>query len=553
MLPAASLAAVLASVPAFAGAVPHGVLDRDGRVRHVLLISVDGMHQVDLARYVAAHPNSTLAGLAASGVQYANALTTVPSDSFPGMLAQVTGGHPGTMGVYYDDEYSHDLLPAGTTNCASALPGAAVTYAENLDKNPNSIDAGQGLTGLPNSILKMTGNPTTLIDPTQLPVNPVGCKPVYPHQYLRVNTVFEVARAHQLRTAWSDKHAAYEILNGPSGTGVQDLFTPEINSATDAVPGHPDWTADNAKTQQYDGYKVTSVLNEIDGFDHSGTTQQGVPAIFGMNFQSVSTGEKLPTSTVAPGTTTGAGGYLADGITPGPVLASSLDFVDASLGRMVAELAKQHLANSTTIIVSAKHGQSPTEPGALTRIDDGPVLDNLNAAWTAAHPGAPALVAHATDDDAFFVYLNDRSPAAANFARDWLLSHSAVGNDINGNLKSVEASGLAKIYAGEEAAKFFGTTLRDGSRPDLYGVVQHGVVYTGGKKKIAEHGGDDPQDRNVPLLISGPAVATPHVSVDHVETAQIAPTILALLGLNPIELDAVGIEHTRPLLDGLDH
>jgi hypothetical protein len=26
------------------------------------------------------------------------------------------------------------------------------------------------------------------------------------------------------------EHPAYEILNGPSGTGVQDLFTPEINS-----------------------------------------------------------------------------------------------------------------------------------------------------------------------------------------------------------------------------------------------------------------------------------------------------------------------------------
>ncbi len=76
----------------------------------------------------------------------------------------------------------------------------------------------------------MTGNPTTLLDPAQLPVDPATCQPVYPHSYLRVNTVFEVARAAGLRTAWSDKHAAYEILNGPSGTGVQDLFTPEINS-----------------------------------------------------------------------------------------------------------------------------------------------------------------------------------------------------------------------------------------------------------------------------------------------------------------------------------
>ena len=49
-----------------------------------------------------------------------------------------------------------------------------------------------------------------------------------------MNTVFDVAGRAGLRTAWSDKHPAYEILNGPRGTGIQDLFTPEINSVADA-------------------------------------------------------------------------------------------------------------------------------------------------------------------------------------------------------------------------------------------------------------------------------------------------------------------------------
>ena len=178
-----------------------------------------------------------------------------------------------------------------------------MTYFEQLDKNPLALDAGQGLAGLPGSILSMTGNPTTLIDRTQLPVDPATCQPILPHQYLKVNTVFEVARAHGLRTAWSDKHAAYEILNGPSGTGIQDLFTPEINSDASIAGYKGDWTKDNLATQQYDGYKVQAVLNEIDGYDHSHTTQVGTPAIFGMNFQTVSTAEKLPTSQGQPGDT----------------------------------------------------------------------------------------------------------------------------------------------------------------------------------------------------------------------------------------------------------
>src|SRR4029077_14906798 len=172
-----------------------------------------------------------------------------------------------------------------------------------------------------------------------------SCKPVFPHEYLKVNTIFEVARGAGMGTAWADKHPAYEILNGPSGTGIQDLFTPEINSEA-PTPGSPnDWTTDNALTMQYDSYKVHAVLNEIDGFDHSGTTKVGMPAIFGMNFQTVSTAEKLPTSNGL------AGGYLADGVTPGPLLARALDYVDAQLGSMLREIKSDGLWNSTVVVL----------------------------------------------------------------------------------------------------------------------------------------------------------------------------------------------------------
>ena len=68
--------------------------------RHVLLISVDGMHAVDVANFIQAYPNSNLAQLARHGVVYPNAFTTAPSDSYPGMLAQVTGSTPKTGGLF---------------------------------------------------------------------------------------------------------------------------------------------------------------------------------------------------------------------------------------------------------------------------------------------------------------------------------------------------------------------------------------------------------------------------------------------------------------------
>src|SRR5262249_23507777 len=153
-----------------------------------------------------------------------------------------------------------------------------------------------------------------------------------------------------------------EVLDGPSGTGVQDLFAPEINSDAPTAGSPNDWTTDNALTMQYDSYKVEAVINEIDGFDHSGSTEVGVPAIFGMNFPTVSTAEKLPTS---DGLT---GGYEPDGVTPGPLLQRALTFIDAKVGQMVDAIRADHLQQDTVVILSAKHGQSPQTPSALTRI-----------------------------------------------------------------------------------------------------------------------------------------------------------------------------------------
>jgi hypothetical protein len=169
-----------------------------------------------------------------------------------------------------DHEAAQGRLGAGTTTCAAPVPGGEVAYTEADDIDQTRLDAGQGLAGLPGSILQMTSGPLQVINPKNLPVDPVTCKPIDPNQYLKVNTIFNVARDHGLRTAWSDKHPAYQILSGPSGTGVQDYFTPEINSQAIGFPAGEDWTSDNAATAQYDSYKVQAILNEIDGFDHCG-------------------------------------------------------------------------------------------------------------------------------------------------------------------------------------------------------------------------------------------------------------------------------------------
>jgi arylsulfatase A-like enzyme len=282
------------------------------------------------------------------------------------------------------------------------------------------------------------------------------------------------------------------------------------------------------------------VLNWIDGWNHQHTQQAGVPAIFGMNFQTVSTAEKLPTS---DGLT---GGDIPGTNTPGPLLQRALQYINDQLLLMDNEIQSQGLADSTAIVLSAKHGQSPQDPNQLTRIDDAPIISGVNAAWDSIHPGAPPLVAAGTDDDAIMWWLSDTSHAATSFAKHYLWTHSATGNTASGGTRTLAHSGLARIYAGPGAARYFGVPQSDPRHPDVWGVVQVGVVYTGGKGKIAEHGGANPADRDVPIVVYGPGIR-PQVNGQWVETTQIAPTILDLLGLDPQNLQAVQIEGTQVL------
>ncbi len=160
-------------------------------------------------------------------------------------------------------------------------------------------------------------------------------------------------------------------------------------------------------------------------------------------------------------------------------------------------------------------------------------------------------MAFSVDDDGMLLWLSNRSAAALAFVGSYLLQHSAPANlvtDPKGTYSAtVRSSGLTRVYTGAAADTLVRARNGDAHAPDLIGIAQPGVVYTGGVKKIAEHGGNAAADRDVALVVSGAAVRHQVIETSQVQTSQIAPTILRLLRLNPNALQAVRIEHTRVL------
>jgi hypothetical protein len=535
-----------------------------GTVKRVLLISVDGMHAVDFLN--CAQGVSTvnggkpfcpaIAALGNSGINYVAASTSKPSDSFPGLTSIVTGGSPALTGIYYDVAYSRALdgpaVVTGNGNgpgpCTAGAPptGFTTEYEEGIDIDQTKVNG-----GAPGASL--TDGGIRSIDPQKLDRDPAqGCKPVWPWQFVRANTIFSVIHAAGGYAAWSDKHPAYSsVASGIGPSALDDFYAPEINSSVIGLPGVTTstslscasildsgadltaWTNSFLNIQCYDSLKVNAILNEIDGWDHLHTRKTQVPTIFGMNFQALSVGQKL---IEASNSTTG--GYLDAAATPSTALLGEFQFVDASIGAFVNELKKQGLYDSTLIIITAKHGQSPIDPSryvgqTINGTSPATLLSNAGYIPNSESTNNPTGIGP-TEDDVSILWLNSSSNTAAAVAI------------LEANPSVTTGIGLGQIFYGPALSLNYNDPTKDPRSPDIIVTPNVGVTYSGSTAKQAEHGGFAHDDTNVILLVSNPSLQ-PKTIRESVGTVQVAPTILQALGLDPSALDAVRKEGTQVL------
>lgn len=530
-----------ASALALGGAFAPAQANELNGVKHVLLISFDGLHEQDVARCIAGNTCPNLAVLAKSGLTYTNAYTPGLSDSFPGLAALVTGGSPKTAGLFYDVSYDRTLYAPIDTGCVGKQ-GWNVVFDETT-----GIDAENG-----GPLVHLDGGGA--FNPQAIPRAREGdkCVPVYPHDYIKTNTVFEVIKEHvrDSRTAWADKHAwGYDWLNGPSGRGVDDLARTEINSIDPATGTY--YLDTYTHTEKFDDYHVQELVNEIGGKDSTGTRDEPVPTIFGANFQTLSVAQK---ATVATG-----GGYLDADFTPGPQVAGAITYIDNSLGRVVAALKQQNLYNSTLIVVTAKHGQSPTDHTKLVK--NGDTLTKLLEANNYLDPNgnfgqASTKSGNLNDgsglvdtgfvqtDDVGLIWLRDQSQRAAVVA--------TLKKNLSCNAPGICADGpQAYILDGPQLASRFGNPAL-GRTPDIIVQPNPGVIYTSSTAKDEEHGGNAPDDSHLGLIVSYAGLHQAGRRIDApVLTTQVAPTILKAFNLDPRLLRSVALEGTRSL-PGLD-
>lgn len=525
-------------------------------IKHVLLLSVDGMHAVDFRDCANGFDDvndgepycPNLVSLGQHGINYVATSTSKPSDSFPGLMAIVTGATPKSMGIYYDVAYDRSLAPpAVTTGNGLAAgpcipygvpPGTTTEYEEGIDIDQTKLNGGAKGAGLTDGGIASIDSKRLVRDPAN------GCAPVYPWDFTRVNTIFGVIHEAGGYTAWADKHPSYSSVGGP-GINLNDYYSPEINSTVGPLPGvttsegnscatirdtsdTSSWTNSFANIQCNDQLKVNAILNQIKGKTHTGAKAE-VPALFGMDYQSVSIGQKLIEKGV------GTGGYKNASADPSPLLVSEIEYVDATIGDMIHALKDAGIYDETLIIVTAKHGQSPIDPA----------LYKANGTYTPA-----TLIENDLPYSESPANANGIGPTEDDISLLWLADSSTTSADVATLEKNASKIGLGQIFYGPTVALNYnwpGIGLgKDPRTPDIIVTPNVGVTYSNSKSKQAEHGGFAHDDTNVVLLVANPALKQQTVSVP-TTTAQVAPSILCALGLSPDKLDAVKLEGTPTL------
>lgn len=382
-----------------------------GSPRHAVMIFIDGFRADLLDAEIAPH----IAALAGVGVRFANAEVGFPSDSMPGILGPLTGAPPRVTGIPYDEYYDrHYRLAVEMTETITVPPG------------------------------------------------------LKPHDLLRVPTVFEAAKAKGLTTGFISKHIGYEVLQGPSGRGLDRLVLPESAN----------W---KGPFRDYDD-KNFAVLTEWmakDGIDVAGI--YAIAPNYAMKDHGVRSAETR----------------------------SALIELDAEIGRFVDAVVAAKRYDDTVFVILGDHGDTDT-PNAVASKGEGSIVALL---------GEHGIkLAKVTADDVMLAYLADPGQSAAAVA-------------LIDTPEAKARFGIDRVLAADELRRR-GDFAEDQMPDFVVLVKSGVVYTKLPSSKKAEHGGDFDTDRRVGFVMSGPGIRDGAVVETAASTFSVGPTLAKLLGLS---------------------
>jgi predicted AlkP superfamily pyrophosphatase or phosphodiesterase len=402
-------AALIAGVSAASAQVEYK--PAQGTPKHAVIIFIDGFRADLLDPELAPH----IAALGRAGTRFANAEVGFPSDSMPGILGPLTGASPKATGIPYDEYYDRHYKLA--------------------------------------------------IEITETVTIPPGLKP---HDLLKVPTLFEAAKAKGLKTAFISKHIGYEILQGPSGQGIDRLELPEM-------------VAWKGPFRDYDAknFEMLTGMVAKDGADIAGI--YAIAANYAMKEHGVVAAETR----------------------------AAVGDIDAQVGKVVDAVAAAGRYDDTVFVVLGDHGDTDT-PNAVASKGEGSVIAFL------AEKGIKA--AKITADDVMLAWLADSSQA-----------QQAVG--LLHTTEAKERFGIDRVL-GPDALKAMGDFADDQMPDFVLMVKPGVVYTKLPSNKKAEHGGGSDSDRRVAFVIEGPGVKSGAVVDTKVNVFSTAPTLAKLLGLS---------------------
>jgi predicted AlkP superfamily pyrophosphatase or phosphodiesterase len=303
------------------------------------------------------------------------------------------------------------------------------------------------------------------IEITETVTIPPGLKP---HDLLKVPTLFEAAKAKGLKTAFISKHIGYEILQGPSGQGIDRLELPEM-------------VAWKGPFRDYDAknFEMLTGMVAKDGADIAGI--YAIAANYAMKEHGVVAAETR----------------------------AAVGDIDAQVGKVVDAVAAAGRYDDTVFVVLGDHGDTDT-PNAVASKGEGSVIAFL------AEKGIKA--AKITADDVMLAWLADSSQA-----------QQAVG--LLHTTEAKERFGIDRVL-GPDALKAMGDFADDQMPDFVLMVKPGVVYTKLPSNKKAEHGGGSDSDRRVAFVIEGPGVKSGAVVDTKVNVFSTAPTLAKLLGLS---------------------